>query len=176
MNASSRQMFHAGTIVGTHGLRGDLKIRPVTSGSTALLDAVRLELVCRDNRRVTADVVRSSWHKQHVLLVLKGFDHINKVEAFVGAEVYMALDELPELDDDSLYWHQLEGLQVVDRTAGTLGVLTSLLDNGGHDVYIVTGPYGEVMFPAVEALVVEVDLEQGIIHVDLPEGLLEINA
>jgi 16S rRNA processing protein RimM len=171
----SQQQFHVGTIIGTHGLRGDLKIRPVTSGSQVLLEASRVELVCRDNRRVVADVVKSSWHKQLVLLVLKGFEHINKVESLVGGEVYMAMDELPDLDEDSLYWHQLEGLQVVDRRAGELGVLTSLLETGGHDVYIVHGPHGDVMFPAVAAMVEEIDLEQGVMYVNLPEGLVELN-
>nr|WP_320115346.1 ribosome maturation factor RimM [uncultured Desulfuromonas sp.] len=175
MSFTPQDLFHAGTIIGTHGLRGDLKIRPLTSGSRALLEATRVELVCRDSRRVVADVRKSSWHKQVILLVLKGFEHISKVEAFVGAEVYMAFDELPDLDDDSLYWHQLEGLQVVDKQAGVLGVLTSLLETGGHDVYVVEGPHGDVMFPAVDALIEEIDLEQGIMHVDLPEGLIEVN-
>nr|WP_320048519.1 ribosome maturation factor RimM [uncultured Desulfuromonas sp.] len=175
MSSPSRDLFHVGTIIGTHGLRGDLKIRPLTSGSRALVGASRIELVCRDQHRVVADVQKSSWHKQFVLLVLKGFEHINKVESFVGAEVYMAYDELPDLEEDSLYWHQLEGLQVVDKQVGLLGVLTSLLETGGHDVYVVQGPHGEVMFPAVDALIDSIDLEQGIMHVDLPEGLVEVN-
>ncbi len=152
-----------------------MKIRPVTSGSQALLEATQVELVCRDNRRVVADVAKSSWHKQQILLVLKGFEHINKIESFVGAEVYMAMDELPDLDEDSHYWHQLEGLQVVDKRAGKLGVLTSLLETGAHDVYVVDGPHGEVMFPAVAALITDIDLDQGVIQVDLPDGLVEIN-
>ncbi|MBF0645555.1 16S rRNA processing protein RimM [Desulfuromonas acetoxidans] len=175
MSATSQHLFHAGTIIGTHGLRGDMKIRPVTSGSQALLEATQVELVCRDNRRVVADVTKSSWHKQQILLVLKGFEHINKIESFVGAEVYMAVDELPDLDEDSHYWHQLEGLQVVDKRAGKLGVLTSLLETGAHDVYVVEGPHGEVMFPAVAALITEIDLDRGVIQVDLPDGLVEVN-
>ncbi|WP_337442375.1 ribosome maturation factor RimM [Desulfuromonas acetoxidans] len=175
VSATSQHLFHAGTIIGTHGLRGDMKIRPVTSGSQALLEATQVELVCRDNRRVVADVTKSSWHKQQILLVLKGFEHINKIESFVGAEVYMAVDELPDLDEDSHYWHQLEGLQVVDKRAGKLGVLTSLLETGAHDVYVVEGPHGEVMFPAVAALITEIDLDRGVIQVDLPDGLVEVN-
>lgn len=175
MNSSENQMFHVGTIIGTHGLRGDLKVRPQTSGSQVLLDATTIQLQASDGRKLTAGVVKASQHKQVILLVLKGYEHINKVENLVGSEVYMALDELPELEEDSLYWHQLEGLKVVDRRQGELGVLSSVLETGGHDVYIARSSRGEVMFPAVDAFIEEVDLEQGVMRVDLPDGLVELN-
>ncbi|MCD6527424.1 MAG: 16S rRNA processing protein RimM [Desulfuromonas sp.] len=175
MNTTENQLFHVGTIIGTHGLRGDLKIRPQTSGSQALLDASTIELQCSDGRKLTADVVKASMHKQMVLLLLKGYDHINKVEGLTGAEVYMALDELADLEEDSLYWHQLEGLQVIDRQQGDIGVLSSILETGGHDVYITRSSRGEVMFPAVDAFIEEIDLERGVMRVNLPDGLIELN-
>lgn len=169
------QMFEVGTVVGTHGLRGDLKVRTETPNSEVLLDASEVQLCCTDGRRLTADVAKASVHKQMILLKLKGYEHVNKVQELVGAKVFMALDELPDLDDDTLYWHQLEGLQVVDQATGALGVLTSIMETAGHDLYVVRGPQGEVMFPAVEAFIEEIDLEQRVMRVKLPEGLIEIN-
>jgi len=168
-------LVEAGTITGTHGLRGDLKIRPNTNGSQVLLGAESVTLHCSDGRKLTIDVVKTSLHKQIILLTLEGYDHINKVEGLLGAKVFMAYEQFPELEEGSHYWHQLQGLQVVDSQLGDLGTLTSVLETNGHDVYVTEGVHGEVMFPAVEAFIDEIDLEQGQMRVTLPDGLIELN-
>ncbi|MBW2184983.1 MAG: 16S rRNA processing protein RimM [Deltaproteobacteria bacterium] len=168
-------LVEAGTIAGTHGLRGDLKVRPNTNGSQVLFGAECVTLFCKDGRQLTIDVVKTSMHKQIVLLTLEGYDHIDKVEGFLGAKVFMAYEQFPQLEDGCHYWHQLQGLQVVDSQLGDLGSLTSVLETSGHDVYVAEGCHGEVMFPAVEAFIDEIDLEQGQMRVTLPDGLIELN-
>jgi 16S rRNA processing protein RimM len=168
-------LVEAGTISGTHGLKGDLKVRPNTNGSQVLLGAKKVVLECCDGKRLTINVVKASMHKQTVLLVLEGYNHINEVQGLLNAKVFMAYEQFPELEDGNYYWHQLQGLQVVDSRLGTIGVLTSVLETGGHDVYVAEGDHGEVMFPAVEAFIDEIDLEQGQMKVTLPDGLIELN-
>jgi 16S rRNA processing protein RimM len=168
-------LVEAGTIAGTHGLKGDLKVRPNTNGSQVLLGAESVVLHCNDGRQLTIDVVKTSMHKQIILLVLAGYDHINKVQELLGAKVFMAYEQFPQLDAGNHYWHQLQGLQVVDSQLGDLGRLTSVLETSGHDVYVAEGVHGEVMFPAVEAFIDEIDLEQGQMRVTLPDGLIELN-
>jgi 16S rRNA processing protein RimM len=57
-----------------------------------------------------------------------------------------------------------------------LGILSDILATGAHDVYVVKGDRGEILVPAVEQMVKEIDLEKGVIKVDLPPGLVEANA
>lgn len=168
-------LVEAGVIAGTHGLRGDLKVRPTTNGSQVLLGAESVVLSCKNGRKLTVGVIKTSMHKQIVLLTLEGYNHIDKVEELLGAKVFMAYNQFPELEAGCYYWHQLQGLKVVDSQLGDLGTLTSVLETSAHDVYVSEGVHGEVMFPAVEAFIDEIDLEQGQMRVTLPDGLIELN-
>lgn len=166
------EWFCAGVVRGTHGLRGDLKVRPVTDDSASLLEAEELEFRKADGAALRLVPVRASLHKGHVLLRLKGLEHIDEVQHLVGCEVFMPFQDLPELDEDEFYWFQLEGLKVIDRSRGELGALKEMFTTPAHDVYVVRGPYGEILIPAVEQMIVRVDLEARCMEVDLPEGLV----
>lgn len=172
MPVSGEQLFKAGVIVGTHGLRGDLKVRPESSGATTLVNASRVFLRSEDGKQGEYAPAQIKLHKKHYLLRLRGHENINLAEPLVGNEVWMRLDELEDLSEGENYWHELEGLEVYDRRSGLLGRLDNIFTTAAHDVYVVNGPYGEVLIPAVEAFVLTVDLEQGRMDVDLPEGLV----
>ncbi|HXE73876.1 MAG TPA: ribosome maturation factor RimM, partial [Candidatus Nitrosotenuis sp.] len=77
--------------------------------------------------------------------------------------------ELVELEEGE-YWHfQLEGLEVRTPEGEVVGRLTAVLSTPAHDIYAVAGPRGEVLIPAVEEYVLEVNLERGVMTVKLPE-------
>jgi len=172
MGAAADDLLRLGVIAGTHGLRGDLKVRLLTEGSSALLSARLVHL--RDRRgEVTAHQVASAkTHKSTVLLRLQGFESIDAVQALVGAEVLMPRGELPVLTEDEYYWFELEGLTVVDRHRGDVGILEEMFSTAAHDVYVVRGRFGEVLIPAVAEFIVEVDRNAKRMLVDLPEGLV----
>jgi len=172
MPISGDQLFKAGIVTGTHGLRGDLKVRPETPGATGLVNASRVFLRSEDGRESDCQPSRITIHKGQYLLRLRGLESIEQVESLIGCEVWMPLDELEALDEGENYWHQLKGLEVVDVHSGRLGRLTKMFSTAAHDIYVVEGPYGEVMIPAVETMIASIDLDQGVMEVDLPEGLV----
>lgn len=168
-------LLHIGTISGTHGLRGDLKVRPTAEGLHVLLSAAELRLACPDGKQISVQVAKSAPHKQGVLLHLKGLDHINAVESLVNADIVLPYDHLPELEEGEYYWHQLEGLQVVDSEHGILGTLISTLETGAHEIYVVKGDHGEIMIPAVDAFIKDIDVQGGTMQVTVPAGLVDLN-
>lgn len=159
-------------MVGTHGLRGELRVRPLTGGSSALLDAQRVLLRHGAGEAVTYTVTRSAVHRNMVLLKLRGIDLIEQAEVLVGARVLMPYADLGELPEDEFYWFELEGMTVVDRHHGELGRIEDLFETPAHDVYVVRGRYGEVLIPAVAEMIVSVDRQQRCMTVELPEGLV----
>lgn len=176
MNANrTRQEFCAGIITSSHGLKGDVKIRPEQACARALCDAPRYQLRLRAEESTPVEVRRAVMHKHMILASLAGYDSVDSVEGLIGAEVWVDPDTLPEVKDGNYYWHQLKGLKVLDQEAGDVGILEDLLSTQGHDIHVVRGPYGEVMIPAVDAMVQRVDLSAGIMYVSLPQGLLELN-
>lgn len=75
--------------------------------------------------------------------------------------VYVKAADLPRLPEGEYYYHQLLNLRVVDEQGQELGVLTEILETGANDVYVVTSPDGlELLFPAIEDVLLGVDLEK----------------
>ena len=60
---------------------------------------------------------------------------------------------------------------VGDRRYGMLGTIAEVMVGGGNDVWVVEGPYGEVLIPVVDAIVTNCPAD-GVIDVDLPDGLV----
>ena len=175
MAGNRLEFFCAGVVKGTHGLRGDLKVRPVTEDSTSLLEAKEVVFRKADGTLLTHVPVRTALHKGAVLLRLQGLESLDEVQHLLGSEVLMPFRDLPQPDEDEFYWFQLKGLKVVDRTRGELGVLEDMFTTAAHDVYVVQGPLGEVLIPAVREMVLRIDLEEALMEVDLPEGLVPEN-
>jgi len=172
MDSRSESLLEIGKIVGTHGLRGDLKIRLNSDGPEALLATEQVFLHLPSGERLTAKPVRQSVHKGQVLLRLQNYESINQVEHMVGGQVLLPEDQLPGLEEDEFYWSQLKGLQVIDQSRGPIGNLQQMFSTAAHDTYVVKGKYGEVLIPAVTQFIIEIDLQQQVMRVDLPEGLI----
>ena len=78
---------------------------------------------------------------------------------------------LPEAEQDTYYWHQIIGLDVFTVDGRRLGQVTAILPTGSNDVYVVREGKKEILIPALESVVVDVDLTAKALRVDLPEGL-----
>ncbi len=172
MNDFKDEWLIVGKVIGTHGLRGDLKIKPFSGISSVLLEAQRVLFQRKFETPISRLPTRATFHKGTVLMHLSGLDHIDAAQAMVGCDVLMSPDEFPQLPEDEFYWFELEGIVVEDRTRGHLGILEDLLTTGAHDIYVVNGPFGEVLIPAVEEFVIRIDMENRRMTVDLPEGLV----
>ena len=73
--------------------------------------------------------------------------------------VYMDIRDAKPLDEDEYYWHQLIDMTVVSPEGETLGVLTSILQTGANDVYVVTQPEGgELLLPALKDVILDIDV------------------
>lgn len=172
MSTSGIDLFLFGKIVGTHGLKGDLKVRPLTRDSTVLCDAGEVILRSGNDTGTSFIPVRATAHKGNILLRLKGFENIDLVSPFIGQDVLMHRSELTDVDSADFYWQELQGIEVVDQRCGLIGTLEDMFTTAAHDVYVVQGPFGEVLIPVVDRFVCDVDTAGNRMMVDLPEGLV----
>ena len=119
-------------------------------------------------------VASAKAHGQRVILTLKQFDNINQVLHLVGREIYADRGSLPELPSDEFYWSDLLGLKVETEEGEALGELVDIIETGSNDVYVVKKDGREVLIPALEDVVLAVDLAANRMTVSLPEGLLDL--
>lgn len=172
MDIALNELLEVGVVIGTHGLRGDLKIRPLPTGDLALPGAHTVYIADGKGQLTQHAAVRSSFHKQHILLRLVGVETLAAAEALVGASVLMVKADLPELDAAHYYWSDLDGLEVIDGQQGALGRVVGMFTTPAHDILEVDGPAGEILIPAIAPFLVRVDRDLGQLHVKLPEGLV----
>jgi 16S rRNA processing protein RimM len=158
-------------VAGVHGLKGVLKVGKATAPE------IFLAVGEVDIGGVRFRVVGAAAKKRQVLLHLQGVNTREQAELLMGQEVRAESRRLPPLPEGEYYVFQLEGLSVRHAEDGTdLGELTEIIPTPAHDVYVVAKDGREVLFPAVEEVVVHIDLDQGVIKVLPPPGLIETYA
>jgi 16S rRNA processing protein RimM len=98
---------------------------------------------------------------------LEGIETREQAEALVGRYLQVETRALPE---GTYYWHQLEGLRVVDERGEPLGHLVEVFRAGENEVYRVAGPGGELLIPALRQVVHQIDLDAGTMVVSRPDS------
>jgi 16S rRNA processing protein RimM len=63
-------------------------------------------------------------------------------------------------------------MAVIDRQQGEIGRVTGMFSTPAHDILEIEGSAGEILVPAIEPFLVELDRDNGRLHVDLPQGLI----
>lgn len=111
-------------------------------------------------------------HDREKIVRLVGYDSPEAVGRFRNFILYIKADDLPLLPEGEYYHHELLGLRVVNEAGQELGRLDQILETGANDIYLVKTPENkELLLPAIEEVVLEIDIEQGIIRARPPEWL-----
>jgi 16S rRNA processing protein RimM len=166
------ELMAVGVVAGTHGLRGDLKLRPLPTAAAALPTLCELYLQAPDGSLTRHRMLHCKPHKQHLLVRLAGLESLDAIQPLVGQTAMARRADLPALPPGEHYWHELEGLAVVDLRRGPLGRVTGLFATGAHDILTVDGEGGEILIPFIPRFVLDTNLAARELRVDLPDGLV----
>jgi len=166
-----------GKIVGVHGIKGTLKVYSYAESVSSFRPGSSVILKSEGSEQ--AFVI--AWVKPHhktVLVAFEGVTNRNRAEELIGLELFMAWDSLETLEEGAYYWSDIIGLSVFTLEDEYLGRVTSVIQTGSNDVYVVKDEQGqdpvEILVPALEWVVREIDVDQKVMRVDLPEGLRDL--
>jgi 16S rRNA processing protein RimM len=177
-----------GEVVGAHGTRGELRVRLLGEGAESLRRVPEVVLIAP--RRAASGqasrgdlagdaihaviAVRSGRRGGEARIALGGIESRDAAEAVAGLLVAADARHLEPLPDGEFYCFELVGCAVEAADGRLLGTLRAHWDTGGHGVLVVEGSQGEeVLLPAAEPLLREVDLVRRRIVIEVPEGLLD---
>jgi 16S rRNA processing protein RimM len=171
--------FTVGKLVNTHGIRGEVKIWPQTDfPEQRFAQGSILTLIDEEKGgRVEVEIVSARLQKNVYIAKLKGFDNINDVEKYKGWVLKVSEDNLIDLPEDEYYYHEIIGCTVVTEEGEELGKVTEILTPGANDVWVVKGKGEngrpkEILLPAIEDVLLDVDIANKKIKVHLLEGLI----
>ena len=157
------QFTQIGQIVGAHGLKGRVKVVPLTDFVERFDTGSRLRLA---GNWVEVESVQPQ--KARLLMKLSGIDDPETAKSHQWEHLEIPVDNsLPPLEDDEYRTIDLIGLTVETEDGETLGEVDNVLEFPAHDVIQV----GDIMIPAVKEFVKEVDLDNKKMVVKLIEGM-----
>lgn len=154
-----------------HGVRGDI-LFTVTTDFPERLRPGTLVFFGDDKREIK--ITRRRPHNDGILFGFEGIATPEQAAKYTGKTVFVRAEDRPPLPEGEYYHHQIIGLDVFDEAGASLGVVSEILETGANDVYVVKNPAGrEILLPALEQVVLEIDLERKMMKVHLLPGLDE---
>jgi 16S rRNA processing protein RimM len=166
-------MIKLGKIVGTFGIKGELKIYPLTNYKEMFLDFEYL-FVALDKEILKIDVVKARIQKNTVIILLEGINSINQAQDFIGRDIMIEESSLPELDEAEEYVYKLLGMKVYLENNELLGSISDVFDNGAHGIYEIKDENGkEILIPVLDDTIVSRDFDEGKMVVKILPGLLD---
>jgi len=161
-----------GKIVGVHGIKGYVKVHCEAESFSVF--APGHTVIVRNSKGASRvmEIVDARPQGRKQLLLLKGISDRNLAETLPGSDLLVEKSSLPDLEPDTYYWSDIAGMSVISVDGRHVGTVTSLIETGSNDVYVVQTPdAGEILIPAIASVVLEIDLNRKIMRVDIPEGL-----
>lgn len=168
--ASGEPVFLAvGRFGKPHGVRGEISMQVVTDFPERFTPGT-VVFVGPQHQALRLQSVRG--HKNRLIIGFEDFSDRDSVGALRGQWVFVKADDRPELPEGEYYHHELLGLELHSLDGEVLGPIKEIIQTGAIDVFVLCGEDGkELLIPASDEVIQEIDLEAGVIHVQLIPGL-----
>ena len=165
--------FQLGHVTKLHGLNGGVSIHLDVDypKDYEKLESVFVEL---NNRLVPFFVESLRITKDKATVKFEDIDSIEQAQRLIKCRIFLPLAQLPNLESDQFYFHEIIGFRVVDKNLGELGLVKTVYDSPNQDLISMDYKDREVLIPIIDEIVLGVDRKESIIHTSLPNGLLDI--
>jgi 16S rRNA processing protein RimM len=166
--------FQLGYIVKTHGVKGQVVAFFDVDYPEDYedLESVFLE----QGGRLVPFFIDSMEPQQKGRFIIRFEDikTIEQAEKLRNTPLYLPLDELPELEEDQFYFHEVIGYQIADANHGNLGTVKAFYDLPQQQLMAMDYMDQEMLIPVIDDIDMRADHDAKILHINLPEGLLEV--
>ena len=163
-----KPFLEIGKVVGTHGVRGELRVECWANGPEVMTKLRTLYL----DRGAKALSVRCRPHKHIVLVTVDGVDTVEAADAMRGQILYISRDEI-QLEEGEYFIQDIIGLKVTDADTGEVyGTVRDVLKTGSNDVYEMTAPDGSLHYiPVIPDIVLRLDFDAEAVYIRPMKGL-----
>ena len=155
-----------GHVSGVYGVKGWVRLYSHTEPRTGILD-YKDYLLGGEGRWRAVSLSEGRAHGKGIVARFAGIHDRDDAAELIGSSLAVARSDLPEAEEGTFYWVDLEGLEVMREDGSRLGHVAHMLETGANDVMVVRDGKKEVLIPFLKGSVIRrVDLDHGQIHVD----------
>ncbi|MBM87466.1 MAG: ribosome maturation factor RimM [Gammaproteobacteria bacterium] len=175
---NDRKRVILGQVGKVHGIKGWLRLNSFTTPPDKILAYARL-LGAIEGELQVLEIDQYRRQGETLVVHFKGFDNPETSRSIVGKELSIYAEDLPALDKGSFYWHELEGMEVLNEAGQTFGVIDHLLETGANDVLVVLPIDGSIddrerLIPYIKGSVIKnIDTEKRRVLVNWEAGYLD---
>lgn len=164
----AKQYLEIGKIVGTQGIKGELRVDPWCD-SPEFFSKFKTLYLKNGEEKIS---VSSRPHKRIAVMRMEGIDTIEQADLLRGKVLYMSRKDMP-LDENSFFIQDIIGLPVYDiDTKEEYGKVAEVLKTGANDVYQIINDSNETfLIPVIDDVVKQVDIEKEEILIKPMKGL-----
>lgn len=164
--------YKIGTIVNTHGLKGELKILSVTDFPELRYKKGKQLYIVTKEKNIAVTIKSAKVQKNMYMIVFNGLEDINLVEKYKGFDLVVSEDEQQGLEKDEYYYREIIGLTVETIEGEALGTIKEIMSPGANDVWVVNRKgQDDLLLPVIDDVIKKVDLENQKVTIELMEGL-----
>jgi len=165
------KFIECGKIVSTQGIRGEVRIQPWCDSPDFLLSFKTL-YAKGGSLKLTVESARVS--KNVVVAKFKDIDTVEAAQSMRNFVLYIERKNL-KLPKGTYLVRDLIGLEVIDfESKKVYGKLCDVTKTGAKDVYHIKTPSGkELLFPAIDEVIKNTDIEGGKMEITALKGLFD---
>ena len=161
---SNEKKLLVGKINGFFGLQGWVKVFSYTKPRVNILNYSPWSIDV-DGELQKIEIKNGREQSKTIVAHISGIDTREDSQKLIGKDIYIDKEQLPELNEDQYYWHELIGFTVLNQNKESLGLVDYFVETGANNVLVVKGKK-EHWIPYIEPYLVSVDSKKKEIFVD----------
>lgn len=166
-------VFPIGQIIKPHGVNGEMSF----SFTSDIFDREEIPYFIFEMQGILVPFFVDEYRfkgKTTGLLKLDGVTTDDQAWGFFGLTIYLPKKYLEKVEDTEIELDYFAGFSLVDAEKGLLGVISEVDQTTENVLFVIPTKDDELLIPAGEEYIEEIDHEKKIIYVRLPEGLLDL--
>ncbi len=167
-----KNQLNVGKIINTHGIKGEIKVLPLTD-DPARFEDLEWVYLSYNNQLKKLYIQSVRYQRNNIIIKFKNINSIDEIEKYKNCMLIIDRDMAVDLPENTYFIIDLIGVEVRLEDGEKLGKIIDVIETGSNDVYVIKPSKGsDILIPAIKQVIKHVDIEENIMIVKLLEGLI----
>lgn len=166
-----QDLVNIAKISGTHHLKGAIKATSILEDVEVLNGAKVIVENSIGVQKLYTVLNAERINSKIIIMELDGITSVNEAKKLIECKIFLKREQLGDISEGEFYLVDIIDMEVITEDGEKIGKVCDVFTTAAHDIYVVQDGENEIMIPAVDEFVKEVNFEKKIITVNLIEGM-----